>query len=180
MSVVFLDTETTGLDPRSEELFEVAVVTEAGDWRVWHLEPRPDTVREMHPKAAAVNRYHERTAQPGWEWDDRRTAAAEMFDWLDGKHIVGAVPDFDTRFLTAFYDSLGWKPPRWHYHLIDVETLAVGYLRGLGRDVPMPWDSDDLSRRIGVEPPGEEHRHTALGDAIWAARIYRAIVGDVR
>jgi hypothetical protein len=82
--------------------------------------------------------------------------------------------------------------PAWHYHLIDVEALAVGYLYGRDREkeaqddlgdwqamgVPLPWDSDDLSRACGVEPPGEHERHTALGDARWAMRLYDAITGS--
>ncbi|HTE66667.1 MAG TPA: hypothetical protein VK736_10485, partial [Candidatus Binatia bacterium] len=79
--------------------------------------------------------------------------------------------------------------PAWHYHLIDVEALAVGWLSGLRSEttlatgayagfVPsLPWDSDDLSRACGVEPASEAERHTALGDARWAMRLYDAIVG---
>lgn len=87
----------------------------------------------------------------------------------------------------------------WHYHLIDVEALAVGYLYGLKRshehevlppdayDDPavqaaivgssyrsLPWRSDDLSSALGVMV-SDEDRHTALGDARWARRIYQAV-----
>lgn len=37
--------------------------------------------------------------------------------------------------------------------------------------------SDDLSRACGVEPPSEEERHTALGDARWVQRWYDHILG---
>jgi hypothetical protein len=73
--------------------------------------------------------------------------------------------------------------PSWHYHLIDVENLAVGYLAGVGvatRQVGAPkppWDSEELSRLVGVEPPSEEERHTALGDARWAMRLYDVVMG---
>lgn len=40
-----------------------------------------------------------------------------------------------------------------------------------------PWKSDELSRACGVEPPAEDERHTALGDARWAMRWYDAITG---
>lgn len=29
----------------------------------------------------------------------------------------------------------------------------------------------------GVQPPSEQDRHTALGDALWAQRLYDAITG---
>lgn len=40
-----------------------------------------------------------------------------------------------------------------------------------------PWRSDDLSRTCGVEPPSDDERHTALGDARWALRWYDAMTG---
>lgn len=50
--------------------------------------------------------------------------------------------------------------------------------RGWPGMVPaLPWRSDELSRLIGVEPPGEAERHTALGDARWAARAWDAVMG---
>jgi hypothetical protein len=77
--------------------------------------------------------------------------------------------------------------PAWHYHLVDVEALAVGYLHGRHSDVILPdegyarisppWKSDDLSRAVGVEPATDDERHTALGDARWAMRLYDAITG---
>jgi hypothetical protein len=39
-----------------------------------------------------------------------------------------------------------------------------------------PWDSEVLSRAVGVDPNAYE-RHTALGDARWARDIYDAVTG---
>jgi len=106
--------------------------------------------------------------------------------WTRGAHIVGAVPNFDTECLAPLLRR-HQLCPAWHYHLIDVEALMVGYLDGGGRTdampsevreaLTLPWRSDDLSRIIGVEPPTEEQRHTAMGDADWAMRIYDRITG---
>ena len=199
--LVALDTETTGLDPDTEDVFEVAIVDierpEDGQW-VWRFEPRPEVVAAMHPKALAVNRYHERIAEPGWRWAPASSLEV-IYNALDGAHIVGAVPDFDTRHLTSLYRRFGMEPPRWHYHLIDVEAMAVGWLvaragethrqsDGIARHVQraqtmrdvattLPWRSDDLSRACNVEPPSDDERHTALGDARWVARWYRKLTG---
>ena len=191
-TLVALDTETTGLDPTTEDVFEVAAIDlDTGAENVWRIEPRPRVVEEMHPKAAEKNRYHERIADPNWTWDAPRarfdsltgavgTTLAGIRDMLDGAHIVGAVPDFDARHLTSLYRRFGVEPPRWHYHLIDVEAMAVGWLHGQFSDpnITLPWRSDDLSRACGVEPPSEDERHTALGDARWAARWYRTLTGE--
>lgn len=177
--LIALDTETTGLDPDTEDVFEIAIVDIATDaeWE-WHFQPRPEVVAAMHPKAAEVNRYHERTGDPGWLWD-YPNALYDLRDVLHGAHIVGAVPDFDTRHLTSLYKRHAMTPPFWHYHLIDVEAMAVGWLHGQWNDpnITLPWRSDDLSRACGVEPPSDDERHTALGDARWVARWYRALTG---
>lgn len=189
--LVALDTETTGLDPDTEDVFEVAIVDVVDNgYSVFRIKPRQAVVNRMHPKAAEVNHYHGRTTEPDWTWSDPEAALYMIAQHLDGAHIVGAVPDFDTRHLTSLYRRFGLEPPRWHYHLIDVETMAVGWLHGrydrdltddYGNpawvDIDLPWKSDDLSRWCGVEPPTEDERHTALGDARWVARWYRALTG---
>ena len=180
-TLVALDTETTGLDPDTEDVFEVAAVDiREGYEQIWRIEPRSGVVASMHPKAAEVNQYHYRTSVAGWAWDEPGPALGELYRWLDGAHIVGAVPDFDTRHLTSLYRRFKYEPPRWHYHLIDVEAMAVGWLHGQFSDpnITLPWRSDDLSRACGVEPPSEDERHTALGDARWAARWYRTLTGE--
>ena len=79
--------------------------------------------------------------------------------------------------MTATYKRVGLELPRWHYHLIDVEALAIGFLAAKGTRFDLPWDSDDLSRAVGVEPL--EARHEALYDALWAKQIYETVVnGD--
>ncbi len=96
-----------------------------------------------------------------------------------GAHLVGAVPGFDAEVLAARMRANGICPA-WHYHLQDFETLIAGYLAGQGKPVPpLPWRSDDLSRLIGVEPPGPHERHTALGDAQWAVRVWDMVMGSV-
>jgi hypothetical protein len=74
----------------------------------------------------------------------------------------------------------------WHYHLIDVEALAAGWLAaGIDPDDPPaptqdscqpPWNSNELSLAVGVDPE-QYDRHTALGDARWARDIYDAVMG---
>ena len=85
------------------------------------------------------------------------------------------MPNFDAEVLAA---RMRWHDlaPSWHYHLIDVENLAVGFLAARGVQVPLPWNSEDLSRLVGVEPASDEDRHTALGDARWARDIFDAVM----
>jgi hypothetical protein len=97
-------------------------------------------------------------------------------------HLVGAVPNFDADVLDRRMREHGILPS-WHYHLVDVETLAVGWLarrsdRGRVNDIPtLPWDSEAVSRALNVEPPADNERHTAMGDAKWVRAMYDSIMG---
>lgn len=182
---MFLDTETTGLDPAVEQVFEIAVIDGVtGDEHVFRLEPEPHVVAAMHPKAVEVNRYHERTTAEGWRWDSPHRTADKLRNLLQGAHIVGAVPDFDARFLTAWFGWMGQDVPRWHYHLIDIEVLAAGWLlreplfaSERAEVESLPIKSDRLSELCGVEPVAEQDRHTALGDARWVMRWWNRLHG---
>lgn len=141
MTLVFLDTETTGLDPEQHEVWEIAYAIDDGPIKsgiVRHAFTKPD------PKALAMNGYLDRaldvTPDPVFERDLRAN--------LEGATLVGANPAFDAAFLRARW---GYAP--WHHRLWDVEAYAAGVhglsalaglatiaavLRDLGHDVPQP------------------------------------------
>ena len=112
---------------------------------------------------------------------DAATAAHIIAGMTHGAHLVGAAPNFDAEVLAALLRD-NYLTPTWHYHLVDVEALAVGWLCAWDRadgepGIRPPWRSDDLSTARGVPPPDDATRHTALGDAAWALAIYDHITG---
>jgi DNA polymerase III epsilon subunit-like protein len=239
-TLAFLDLETTGLDPERHHIWEIGAIVRGhreakfnGEWNI-QMRPRLDAA---DPMALRISRYYERrhlvlkdhqteafvidrpayqklTGGAGGRWYEcnRMHVAGIVAEMLDGAQLIGCVPSFDAAFLTQFLRR-HWQAPTWHYHLIDVEQLAVGWLAGyqsgynnsvkflaewhnnggetgaavcdwqaqVPRDdtpaPPPPWSSDSISRRLGVEPPGEDERHTALGDARWAAAIWDRVMG---
>lgn len=120
-----------------------------------------------------------------------RLEVDDMDDWCEhfasltrGVHLVGAVVSFDEERLRRLLRNKH-QAAMWHYHLVDVETLAVGWLAAghdpaeggpVGDKCQPPWDSEELSLAVGVDPTAFD-RHTALGDARWAAAIYDAVIG---
>lgn len=68
-----------------------------------------------------------------------------------GAHLVGCVPNFDAEVIAARMRAHGLLPS-WHYHLIDVETLAVGCLAAKRVAMSLPWDSEALAWAVGVDP----------------------------
>lgn len=195
--LVFLDTETDGVHP-DRKAWEVAMVrrSEYGQFETQFFvdidlmtaDPfglKVGRFYDRHPlgrqiSAASSNDWSTSEAWEGEDWQARvlpeARAAMRIARWTHGAHIVGAVPNFDTETLAPLLRRHGLCPS-WHYHLIDVEALAVGWLAARGETPTLPWKSDNVSGVCGVEPPSEEERHTAMGDALWAMRLYDRIVG---
>lgn len=175
-ALVFLDTETLGLgidDPiweiaairreldGSEERFHVHVAHRNG----LLLSPPDGFPAQFRTDFDA--RYDRLDGVPTLTHTALRPLLRNLF--RDRPHVVGAVPNFDTERIAYQFGVSGW-----HYHLIDVENLAVGYLAAVGSFPPPPWNSDDLSRAVGVDPD-RFRRHEAMADVEWARAIYDRI-----
>lgn len=192
--LVFMDTETTGLS-LDDDIWEFAAIRRDPDGTETELHlfiehdrakcsQLPDSFRDDH-----YDRYRDHRAIP------RRQASREIDALFEGRpHVVGAVPQFDTERIALMLRKEWPLWPvhgRWHYHLIDVENLAVGYLASVHRwrkdiadlnhgtlpeRIAPPWDSNWLSKAVGVNAD-EFERHTAMGDVRWAMAIYDAVMG---
>ena len=172
--LVFLDTETMGLDPDAPvwefaalrcrqgspvETREFLIEHVPGDWLADMPEQFADDYRD---------RYVPNLAIPEWK------AAANIATITDGAVIIGCNPGFDTERLAKLLRRNGIEPS-WHYHPDDIASMAAAYLAAHGQCPPRPWKSDHLSRLIGVDP-ADYARHTAMGDVLWCQAQYHTIM----
>ncbi len=179
--IAFIDTETTGLDPDRHEVWEVAAIVDGEEW-AWFL-PVFD-LGAADARALDIGGFRERYPKMNGHVTLMADFVRQFSNLTWGRHLCGAVVSFDEERLRRLLRANG-ACPGWHYHLIDVEAMAVGYLRarfemGDHNALPdggtLPWKSVDLSRAIGVEPNDFE-AHTALGDARWVKAMYEAMMG---
>lgn len=194
--IAFCDTETDGVH-HGRKSWEIAIIRREPDGRemTWAEFVEID-LATADPFGLRIGRFYDRhplgrhlahkhagnPPEPGYgtlpaehSFITRHDAAFRVAQLTHGAHIVGAVPNFDTEVFAELLRDEGLTPA-WHYHLIDVENLVVGYLAGKGRPVAPPWKSDDLAEAIGVPPVPDDQRHTALGDARWVRAIYDAVM----
>ena len=180
--VVFVDCETLGLDPDVNPIWEIGLILPDGKEREWQVEVTPRDISLAHPVALEISGFDRRYGHD--RAIDTRADVCRDLDAIipTGAHLCGAVVSFDEERLRRMLWAEGYSP-RWHYHLVDVETLAKGFLYGRssmdGPEDRIDEDLDDsevLSRAVGVDP-ADFDRHTALGDARWAKAIYEAVVG---
>jgi DNA polymerase III epsilon subunit-like protein len=176
--LVFLDTETTGLS-LDDDIWEFACILRddmGNDTEVNFFIEHDASKMEFQPDpfySDYMKRWPMAVAQDlVYTQED---AANKIRALTLGATIVGAVPNFDTERLGILLRRFKVQPG-WHYHLVDVENLAAGWLAAAtGMLKPPPWNSDDLSMCVGVNPEDFD-RHTALGDCRWVRAQYDAVM----
>ena len=162
--LVFLDIETTGLDPALHEVWEVAAASGDGHINNYFV---PHTLRTADVTALEMNGYHKRAPQHAvWARGFGSHADLELRKVLTGATIVGANPAFDTSFLRS-----RWGAAPWHHRLIDVESMALVVL-DYERPKGLLGLSADLRDR-GHDIP--EPDHTAAGDVATTRAVYNAL-----
>lgn len=166
--LVFLDTETTGLDPRlGHRIIEVAAVEAmgrdlTGNQLHWYLDPE----REIDSGATAVH---------GFSWDDLRgkpkfaTIADELLKFMSGARVIIHNAAFDVAFIDQELARLR-QPPIAKRDITITDSLLLAREKYPGKRNSL----DALCDRLGVD---NAHRnlHGALLDARLLAEVYFAL-----
>jgi len=185
-SLLFIDTETGGLDPRKHSLLSVAlVVGDAGgvanslEILVRH-EPYVVSAGGMKVNRIDLVQHTAGALEPDIALGVMNVFLDQHFPHICKPIILaGHNVGFDQAFLGAFLESLGHSlEPRFSHRVVDTHSLAAA-LRDAGK---LPLDnlsSTALFAHFGIEVP-EEKRHTALGDALATFELYWKLVGLMR
>lgn len=174
--LLFLDTETLGLDIEAP-IWDVGAILLSG---TGHVEAQFNN-QIKHDPGAWVQTLPE-SFQEDYDHRYSRRIAIEPHDAVmrlgklinPGTVVCGSNPSFDMTRLERLADQISAPAFTWHYHPIDIPTMAHGWLCGRGVFPAPPWKSDQLSQFCGVDPKSFP-RHTAMGDAQWCLSLYRAI-----
>ena len=167
MREIVIDTETTGLDPRSgHRVVEIAAVELAHHvptGRKFHCYINPE--RDMPAEAFAVHGLSEEflTGQPGFA-----AIADEFVAFIGDDPLVAHNAEFDLGFLNAELERAG--RPRLLGGLVD--TLALARKRFPGA----PASLDALCRRFAIDLSGRD-KHGAEIDCVLLAEVYIELLG---
>jgi DNA polymerase-3 subunit epsilon len=165
---VSLDCETTGLDPRVDDVVSVAAVRIRGD-RILLSERFEATVRPEDARSSSdaikVHHLRERDVEGA---EPMRRVLPELLRFIGGRPLVGYYIDFDVRMLDKY--ALWLIQTKLPNPQIEISSLY--YDRKYG-NAP-PGTSFDLRfasilRDLGI-PPLEQH--DALNDAVMAAMAF--------
>lgn len=173
-ALAFIDLETTGLNDRLDQIWEVGLILRGpGQDEEQHVTLHIDGItKEMfHPDARRIGRFDERYGLDAQVLTRHQTAYA-LAGWLADRHLVGANPAFDQGFLKDLF----WKHelvPTWKHRLIDVETLVM---QDLNMPAPMGLRQSAEAEGVYFDP---DHEHTAYGDALTAMKLYDLCVHGI-
>jgi hypothetical protein len=162
-----------------DEIIEVGLAWDnpvTGDYRevTYSLPFEPENAS---PRALEVNGWGKRPFPPQ---NTESYSADFLAEVLADRHIVGKNPWFDAGFLEAHLAEFDLRPD-WHHRHVDVGCLAWGWFNAhnKGRQVLQSPNVETVGEMLGISretSPGDGEFHTALDDARWAHKVFRAIV----
>lgn len=177
--LIFLDTETTGLNPERHEIIDIALVFDRsvaerigiihllqvdGEEAYFKSKVKPLHIHLAEPEALRVNKYTEE----GWKNAPTFEAIAPVLLTLLKEGLyAGHNVTFDLDFLKQAFKRIGLEP-YLGYHKIDTVAFAYAFLvpKGLKK-----LSLDEIRKFIPLESQGTTHE--ALTDARDAKRLYQ-------
>ncbi|SDX43137.1 3'-5' exonuclease [Roseicitreum antarcticum] len=170
LTYVVFDTETTGLNPGSDEIVQIAAVRvvngrrvegEVFDTLVDPARPIPASSTEVHGITDAMV-----VGAPGV-----RQVTADFHRFAKGAVLIAHNAPFDMAFLRRHEDAAG---VRFDNPVLDTVLLSAVLFGQLEEH-----SLDALTMRLGITIP-EEARHTALGDTVATADAFLKLMPMLR
>lgn len=189
MLAIFLDIETTGLDPSQHSLIDLAfkiVDLEKGDvlGEYQSLVKQPKEVwNNADPVSIEVNGYQWEQIQTG---KDPKVVGREVINLFNQLGVVRqkAVficqnPAFDRAFFIQIIPVYTQEELNWPYHWLDLASMYwVTFLSKLeqkGRSIPCEINLSKNSIAAEYQLPPEERPHKAVNGVDHLIQCYRAV-----
>ncbi len=178
LDLVFVDTETTGLDPKIHELIEIGFVRVKQLWiegqnpqfevvEEWSQKIRPEHIELADPVSLKVNGY----TVTGWSDAILLPEAFQIFSKkVEGAIMVAHNVSFDAGFLDMAFSKCG-IPNKMHYHRLDTVSMAYAKLHNLP-DVTR-YSLGELCKYFSIE---NENAHSALSDAKACFQLFKKLM----
>jgi len=165
---VWLDTETTGLNPNLNDIIEIAIIRVEldGTERVMATRIKMERPENAHPRALEVNGYTPEAWLTAW-------APADVWQHINQSRLLhdcivaGHNAKFDTAFLNATFERHGMKL-RTDYHVYDTCTLVLEHLGQWVESISL------VATCVALDIP-TGGAHTALADVKMCRTVARRL-----
>ncbi len=163
--LIFLDTETTGLEPRTHEIIDIAIIRvnlKAGTRLIYETKIKPERIETATPRALEVNGYKPEN------WVDAPylgEVAGDIVRLLKDGVVVGHNVGFDLDMINGALKVIGIEA-KLSYHKLDTVSYAYEHLIPLGLQF---LSLDNIREFLGWSKEGA---HAALKDAEDAEKLF--------
>jgi DNA polymerase-3 subunit epsilon len=170
--LLFLDLETTGLNPGTHEITEIgAVLVSQPDFEViktYEAKVLPTHLETASPEGLQIGHFNAAT----WEKEGRplRQALEELSEIGHGAVLAGFNVTFDWAFLQIAFNQESLDDP-FYYHRIDVMSSAFTML--YGRAEMSKFSLNECCRFFTVV---NRKAHTALADAEATYEVFKGLM----
>jgi DNA polymerase-3 subunit epsilon len=180
-NLVFVDTETSGLDPDRHELLSIGLVLVSQDWpedsrnkkpvfesiEELELKIKPEHIETADPVALRVNKYD----AADWVLAYTLPEAMKIFSEKTKDAIMVAHNiAFDYLFIDKAFRLTGVEN-KMHYHKLDTISIAFAKLHD-DKDIDR-FSLRNLTEHFGIE---NKNAHTALSDARATFELYKKLM----
>lgn len=187
-----IDIETTGLDPKVHEIYEIAIIPLKGDLkpdptiRPLDILIKPDNDTDIDWAGMSKTGNKDVVHNALMRGTDKFTAADYIVEWFEkinlpeSKRLVPLAQNWagiDKIFITEWLGPLTFEQI-FHFHYRDTMTTAL-YIndRADAHNERIPFPKVNLQylcSQLGIERNGRAHR--ALDDALVVAEVYKKLL----
>lgn len=178
--IMFLDTETGGLNPNTASLLSIGLVAwengEIIDKREIFIK---NEIFKITPQAIAINKidlvhFVEHSISPSEAINDVIAFVKKNFGECIGNVTIGGHnTNFDINFLKKFFTSHKLEFNKIFSHRFIDTSSVLKFLYYAGKFPEDMSSSDRAFRYFGIYP---DKRHSALGDAIATAKLFTELI----
>lgn len=183
MDILFIDTETTGLNPEENDVIQIAAVYYKND--IFHSEKNIKLTNDYPTKtnlgALAVNRTSFKTLYTRKNNSDKEEALKEFCDWIltlpktnekENIYIAGQNVKFDINFMNSCLARYGITGFEDIFNRAPIDTMQIGqFLRNNGLINSYSNSLIYLAQALGVNVDNSK-AHDALYDTKLCVEVY--------
>lgn len=191
MLAIFLDIETTGLDPTRHRAIDIALKAidvnlkiEIGSYQSL-IKPTAEVWDRRDPHSIEINGYTYDMLTLGKDIFQVRQEILDLFKKLGverGKAVfICQNPSFDRSFFTHIVDVYTQEKLNWPYHWLDFASMYWALLTKnlAGQSKPFPQainlSKNEIGKQYKILPESEPHR--AMNGVDHLIECYKTVVG---
>jgi DNA polymerase III epsilon subunit family exonuclease len=170
---LFLDLETTGLNPGYQEICEIgALLVSQSDLKViktFDRKVKPEHIETASPEALKICGY---TPEKWVDAISLKEGLTELSELAHGAVLMGFNVTFDWAYLQAGFNQVGLPDP-FYYHRVDV--MSAVFAKYYNNQKFNKFSLRECCQYFGIT---NRHAHTALADAEATYEVYAAMMRD--